>query len=29
LADNDTMEGRARNRRIDIIIIPEWAIVRR
>jgi OOP family OmpA-OmpF porin len=29
ITDNITPEGRARNSRIDIIVIPEWAIVRR
>jgi outer membrane protein OmpA-like peptidoglycan-associated protein len=27
VASNDTFEGRAKNRRIDVVIIPEWAIV--
>jgi len=27
--DNSTAEGRAHNRRIDILIVPEWAIVGR
>lgn len=26
VASNDTNEGRARNRRIDIVIVPEWAV---
>jgi outer membrane protein OmpA-like peptidoglycan-associated protein len=29
VSDNATPEGRARNRRIDVVIIPEWAIVGR
>jgi outer membrane protein OmpA-like peptidoglycan-associated protein len=29
VASNDTFEGRAKNRRIDVVIIPEWAIVGR
>jgi outer membrane protein OmpA-like peptidoglycan-associated protein len=29
VASNDVAEGRARNRRIDIVIVPEWAIVGR
>jgi OmpA-OmpF porin, OOP family len=29
VASNETEEGRARNRRIDLVIIPEWAITNR
>ncbi len=29
ITENATPEGRARNRRIDIVILPEWAIVHR
>jgi OOP family OmpA-OmpF porin len=29
IADNTTPEGRTRNSRIDIIVLPEWAIVHR
>jgi outer membrane protein OmpA-like peptidoglycan-associated protein len=27
VASNDTFEGRAKNRRIDVVIVPSWAIV--
>lgn len=26
VASNDTNEGRAKNRRIDVVIVPEWAV---
>lgn len=29
VASNDTNEGRAKNRRIDVVIIPEWAMAGR
>jgi outer membrane protein OmpA-like peptidoglycan-associated protein len=29
VASNDTPEGRAKNRRIDVVIVPSWAIVGR
>ena len=29
VASNDTFEGRAKNRRIDVVIVPAWAIVGR